>query len=71
MVLSYEGDPDVPGTYAAMEGLIALGEGHSPNVGGLGHVVSVNYTVHDGKRWDYAVLWHGFTAYPLLLHVPA
>ncbi len=56
MILSYQGDPGIPSTYSAMAGLFRAVVGYGPNVGGLGHVVSVNYTVHEGKRWDYAVV---------------
>ncbi|UCC92554.1 MAG: VCBS repeat-containing protein, partial [Thermoplasmata archaeon] len=55
MTYIIEGGPDDPSTYSAQAGLYALGTGFGPAVGGMGHVVSTNYTLHDGKRWDYAV----------------
>ncbi|NIS20737.1 MAG: hypothetical protein GWN89_12610, partial [Thermoplasmata archaeon] len=55
MMVTYEGDPGSPTTYSAMAGLNESGTWYAPAVGGLGHVVSLNYTVHQGKRWDYAV----------------
>ncbi len=55
MMVTYEGDPGSPTIYSAMAGLFASGTWYAPAVGGLGHVVSLNYTLNEGKRWDYAV----------------
>jgi hypothetical protein len=55
MTQVYGGDPSDPTDYSAQAGLLDLGPGFGPVVGGLGHVMSINYTLHEGKRWDYAV----------------
>ena len=55
MTYTSMGSPFDGATYSSMANLFASGDGFSPPVGGLGHVVTVNHTLHGGKRWDYVV----------------
>ncbi|MCK5415498.1 MAG: hypothetical protein KAJ35_08965, partial [Thermoplasmata archaeon] len=55
MTFAYQGDPYDSATYTATHNLTVSGPGFSPPIGGLGHVVTINHTLHEGKRWDYVV----------------